>query len=161
MTKELSIKSIKKEIIDKLMNNMDILNYFKEYTESKGFTISELYDNFIFDYDSSSVPDDYITVEVSEFNSDRSINITNKKYSVVIKMGLQKEKYVCDMATKIVGIIDELYPDKKKFSNTTFKTMDNCISVDGYSGYTPLLSSVYMKNERRDQLHRMITFEIE
>ena len=160
MTKELSIESIKKEIIDKLMNNMDILNYFKEYTESKGFTISKLYDNFIFDYDSSSVPNDYITVEVSEFNSDRSINTTDKKYQVVIKMGLQKEKYVCDMATKIVDIIEELYPYKKKFSNTTFKTTDNCISVDGYSGYTPLLLNVYMDNKRYDQLHRMITFEI-
>lgn len=160
MTKELSIEGIKKEIIDKLMNNMDILNYFKEYTESRGFTIPKLYNNFIFDYDSSRVPEDYITVEVSEFDVNK-VTTTDKKYAVVIKMGLEKEKDVCDMATKIVEIIEELYPDKKKFSNTTFKTMDNGISVDGYSGYTPLLSSVYMKNERRDQLHRMISFEIE
>lgn len=119
-----------------------------------------MYGNFIFDYDSSSVPDDYITVEVSEFNSDRSINITDKKYLVVIKMGLQKEKDICDMATRIVGIIEELYPNKRKFSNITFKTIDNGISVDGFGGYASSLN-FYLRNNRRDQLHRMITFEIE
>lgn len=157
MTNELSIKGIKKEIIDKLMNNMDVLNYFKKYT-AEGFTISKLYNNFIFDYDSSSVPEDYITVEVSEFDS--KVNATDKKYQVVIKMGLEKEENICDMASKIVEIIEELYPGKKRFSNVPFKTMDNCISVDGYSGYTPMSLNVYMENKRYNQLHRMITFEI-
>ena len=159
MTNELSIKGIKKEIIDKLMNNMDVLNYFKKYT-AEGFTISKLYNNFIFDYDSSGVPEDYITVEVSELDSNIKATITDKKYVVVIKMSLEKEENVCDMASKIVEIIEELYPDKKKFTNTTFKTMDNCITVDGYNGYTPSSLHVYMMNNRRDQLHRMITFEI-
>lgn len=131
MTKELSIKSIKKEIIDKLMNKMDILNYFEKYTELADLKISQLYNTFIFDYDSSSVSEDYITVEVSEFDS--KVNTTDKKYQVVIKMGLEKEENICDMASKIVEIIEELYPGKKRFSNVPFKTMDNCISVDGYS----------------------------
>ena len=159
MTNELSIKGIKKEIIDKLMNNMDVLNYFKKYT-AEGFTIQKLYDNFIFDYDSSAVPEDYITVEVLEFDSDFKVNTADKKYQVVIKMGLEKEENICDMAAKIVEIVEELYPDKKKFTNTIFKTMDNCITVDGYNGYTPSSLHVYMMNNRRDQLHRMITFEI-
>lgn len=158
MTKELSIKSIKKEIIDKLMNKMDILNYFEKYTELEDLKISQLYNTFIYDYDSSSVPEDYITVEVSEFDS--KVNTTGKKYQVVIKMGLEKEENICDMASKIVEIIEELYPGKKRFSNVPFKTMDNCISVDGYSGYTPMSLNVYMENKRYNQLHRMITFEI-
>lgn len=159
MTNELSIKGIKKEIIDKLMNNMDVLNYFKKYT-AEGFTISKLYNNFIFDYDSSGVPEDYITVEVLEFDVDFKVNTTDKKYQVVIKMGLEKEENVCDMASKIVEVIEELYPDKKKFINTTFKTMDNCITVDGYSGFTPMSLNVYMDNKRYNQLHRIITFVI-
>ena len=38
MTKELSIESIKKDIIGKLLNDLDILNHFKKYTE-EGYNI--------------------------------------------------------------------------------------------------------------------------
>ena len=46
MTKEISIENIKKEIIDKLMNNMDILKYLNaERLLNEGYKISNLYNN--------------------------------------------------------------------------------------------------------------------
>ena len=62
---ELNIKNIKKKIVDSLMNNIDILNYFAKYTETEGLKIEQLYNTLIYDYDCSTVGYDYITVEQS------------------------------------------------------------------------------------------------
>lgn len=162
MTKELSIKTIKKELMDALLNNMDVINYFKEYIE-KGTHISKLYNNFIFDYDLSRIVGDYIAVEVSEYDSPGATNIGDMEYMVTIKMGLKREEKVYDMSTVITGIVNKLYPDRKKFSNVPFTTVDNCISVNdyGYSLSYPTFNTVSLENKRSSQLNRMITFCIE
>lgn len=157
---ELNIKNIKKKIVDSLMNNIDILNYFAKYTETEGLKIEQLYNTLIYDYDCSTVGYDYITVEVSELESAIKTNIDDKKYQVVIKMGLQNEKKICDMSCVVANIINKLYPYKKNFSNTSFKTIENCISVENYGGYISMIPDAFLHNTTHKQLHRMIVFEI-
>lgn len=164
MTKELSIESIKKEIINKLMNNMEVLKYLEADTKiAEGTRLEQFYNNYIFDYDLSYVSGDYITVEVSEYDSHRAINIGDMAYMVTIKMGLKKEENVCAMSIVITDIVNKLYPDRKKFSNVPFITVDNGVSVNNYgctSSY-PIFNTVSLENKRSSQLNRIITFCIE
>ncbi len=163
MTKELSIENIKKEIMDKLMNNMEVLKYLEvERFLNEGYKIENLYNNFIFDYDSSHATGDYITVEVSEYDSQIGTNVNDKRYVVTIKMGLKREENVCNMASVITDIVDKIYPDRKRFSNVPFKIVDNCLSVNDY-GYSPapIVHMISLEDKRESSLHRMITFELE
>lgn len=163
MAKELSIESIKKEIIEKLMNNMEVLKYLKaDKKVADGVNLEKFYNNFIFDHDSSHAYGDYISVEVSEYDSHGAINIGDMVYMVTIKMGLKEEENVCAMSAVITDIVNKLYPDRKKFSNVPFITVDNCVSVNNYgcSSNYPVLNTVSLENKRNGQLNRMITFEI-
>ena len=139
MTKELSIESIKKELIDKLLNNMDILKYLEaERLLKEGYKISNLYNNLIYDYDIPDIEGNHIAVEVAEYT-----NALNRKYTVSIKMGLINEKYLGGLASVIKKIITELYPHNKRFSNVPFHTK--------HYGY----------NNTHRRLNREISFEIE
>jgi hypothetical protein len=72
--KVLSIKSIKEEIVNKLLNNMDILKYLE--TESflkEGYTITNLRNNLIYDYD-MGYRENCISVEVAEADLHTSMN---------------------------------------------------------------------------------------
>ena len=164
MTKELSIESIKKEIIDKLMNSMEVLKYLEaDKRVAEGMKLNDLYNNGIFDYDSSCAWGNYITVEVAEYDSHRTVNTTDRTYVVIIKMGLKNEEDICTMSKVITDIVNKLYPDRRKFSNVPFVTMDNCVSVNNYgdSAYYPTYYTVSLENKRNSQLNRMITFQIE
>lgn len=74
MTKELSIENIKKELIDKISNNSDILEYFENYLHDefhknclKEYGMKYIKDNFIFANDMSVFGyDNFISVEVTE-----------------------------------------------------------------------------------------------
>ena len=110
--KELSIKSIKEEIVNKLLNNMDILQYLQaEELLKEGYTITNLRNNIIFDYD-AGYRENYISVEVAEADLRISTN-TDKKYMVVIKMNTRKEEKMCDMSYVITDIVNELYPYRR------------------------------------------------
>lgn len=72
MTKELSIENIKKELIDKISNNSDILGVFRkhEYSKDEGKILREygdsfIKDNYIFNHHVLDLAD-YISVEVNE-----------------------------------------------------------------------------------------------
>lgn len=158
MQKELNIKNIKKEIVDKLMNNMEILQYLEAETLiNEGYTIPKLYNNLIYDYDVEGVNVNYISVEVAE--ADRTATIKDKKYTVIIKMGLVDEEKVSDMSSIVTDIVEKLYPDREKFSNVAYRVIENEISVR--NGY-PISTFYYTALDGRkiEQLHRMITFEI-
>lgn len=164
MTKELSIESIKKEIIDKLINNMDLLKYLEaDKKVSEGMKLNDLYNSCIFDYDSSCACGDYISVEVAEYDTPRAVNTTDRTYRVNIKMGLKNEENICAMSKVITDIVNKLYPCRKRFSNMPFVTVDNCVSVNNY-GYTtnyPVFNTISLENKRNSQLNRIIAFEIE
>ncbi len=53
MTKELSIENIKKELINKLMNNVEVLKYLEadEWMKKFGVQIKDLYNNMFYDYE--------------------------------------------------------------------------------------------------------------
>lgn len=74
MTKELSIENIKKELIDKISNNEEVLEYFEEHYRENGandilirYGTKVIKDNFIFAHDMSvSNMDMFISVEINE-----------------------------------------------------------------------------------------------
>ena len=150
MTKELSIKDIKKAIIDKLKNNREILNYFKKYWDRLGLSPNEIYSSLIYDYDKSNKGSDYITVEVAEYETSKTMVNDNKSYHVCIKMGLCDEEYLDDMASKVKDIIVELFPNRKKCSNVPFYTKED-------TGW--VTDGIYRKEY--DKLHRMISLNID
>ena len=143
MTKELSIENIKKDIIDKLLNDLDILNHFKKYTkDGYNIPISKFLNQLIFDCDATNVGEDYISVEVAEHEINRPVIPDYKKYIVSIKMGLKKEYDICKMATTVTDIVNGLYPERTNYSNLPFKT-----------------KSIWNDCEY-EKLHRVITFTI-
>lgn len=145
MTKELSIEKIKKELIDKLLNNMDILKYLNaERLLNEGYKISNLHNNLIYDYDIPDIEGNYIAVEVAEYTNTLNTNASNQKYTVSIKMGLVDRECLDSLAAVVKNIITELYPHKKRFSNVPFYTKRY-----GYN------------NKIHHELNRVITFEIE
>ncbi len=147
MTKELSIATIKKELMDALLNNMDILKYLQvEKYLDHGIKMSNIYNTLIFDYDASGVGSDYITVEVAEY--EHQILTDSKTYVVHIKIGLEKEKYLDDVASTISGIISKLYPNRKKFTNMPFHKKDYCYSY------------ALGHDQEYYRLNRMVSFEI-
>ena len=138
-----------------MINNVDILQYLEvERFINEGYTIQKLYNNIIYDYDAGNL-DNYISVEVSE--SEKSTG--SKLYTVMLKMSLNNEERIDEMSSTITEIINKLYPSRRKFSNTPFRITDNFISADNY-GYTPVLSTVSLNNNRSSRLHRAITFEL-
>ena len=95
MDKKLSITTIKNDIVDELLNNEDILNYLRvkdfypEVVEECGIR-----NEFVYDYGADPNWNDYITVDVSEFELDIKAcsSDTERKYAVTIKMGLEEEE---------------------------------------------------------------------
>jgi len=157
--KVLSIKNIKEEIVNKLLNNMDILKYLETESFLKEGYNSNLRNNLIYDYD-MGYRENCISVEVAEADLHTSMNDA-KKYMVVIKMGTRNEEKVCDMASVVTDIVNELYPYRRNFSNTSIRIKDNCISADSY-GYSwmPTFAQTTLYNDKVEHLYRIITFEI-
>lgn len=143
--KELSIETIKKELIDKFVNNMDILRYL-EVERHNDVKLSQVHNTFIYDYDKPNVTGNFITVDVAEYVSSR-VNIRDfVKYVVSIKIGLENENNLDNIATIIKKIVLNVYPYIKKYNNVP-------IYVKKY-GYA------YSNEREHNELNRMITFEI-
>lgn len=161
MTEELSIKNIKKKIVDRLINNLEILKYLEaERIINEGYTIPKLYNALIYDYDIGNVGN-FISVEVAESDSPTRTAMGDMKYTVVIKMSLEDERKICDMSSIVADIVNELYPSRKRFSNVAYRVIENNISAENYGvGYSPVFCQTILNNRRDERLHRMITFEI-
>lgn len=126
MTKELSIENIKKELIDKISNNSDILEYFRkrEYSKDEGKCLREygdsfIKDNYIFDHHVLDLAD-YISVEVDENeyliygNSKKEIR---KSYNVSILVSLTDTSEVDRLSVLLGDMATELYPDRYNYGN--------------------------------------------
>lgn len=143
--KELSIETIKKELIDKFVNNMDILRYL-EVERHNDVELSQVQNTFIYDYDKPNVAGNFITVDVAEYVSSK-VNIRDfTKYVVSIKIGLENENNLDNIATIIKKIVLNVYPYINKYNNVP-------IYVKKY-GYA------YSNEREHNELNRMITFEI-
>ena len=125
MTKELSIENIKKELIDKISNNSDILEYFENDLQShkhclKEYGMKYIKDNFIFANDMSVFEyDNFISVEVTENELLICGNI-EKCYNVNIIVTFEDCKDIDTISIILGNIATELYPDRSNYKNTVY-----------------------------------------
>ena len=144
-TKKLSIETIKKEIIDKLVSNYKVLEYLlQEIRENdENYNITHICGDFIFDYDSGNNKGSYIAVEVAECER----KIDDKKYVVSIKLGLRYKENLDKFASLVKDIVSELYPNRHELSDIPFYTKSYETTYRGYE-------------HEYNELNRLITFEI-
>ena len=126
MTKELSIEKIKKELIDKISNNSDILEYFENYLHGeeshkhclKEYGMKYIKDNFIFANDMSVLGyDNFIAVEVNE-EEGTGLDGVIMYYRVNIIVTLEDYKDIDRISVLLGKIATELYPDRFSYKNT-------------------------------------------
>lgn len=125
MIKELSIENIKKELINKISNNSDILEYFENYLRGeefhkhslKEYGMKYIKDNFIFAHDMSiSGCNNFISVEVTE--DEMSIcEKTEKYYTITIMVNLEDKNAMGTISVILGNIATELYPDRSNYRN--------------------------------------------
>ena len=123
MTKELSIENIKKELINKISNNSEILEYFENYLRDekmdrciKEYGMKFIKDNYIFPYDmSTSGYLNFIAIEVDE-----SEVCMEKNYDVNIIVVLEDYKAIDKIAVLLGKIASELYPNRFNYRNTAY-----------------------------------------
>lgn len=150
MTKELSIEKIKKELIDNISNNSEILEYFENYLQGeeyhkhclKEYGMKYIKDNFIFANDMSMSDNcNFISVEVNE-EEGTSLDGIKMYYRVIIMVTLEDYKDIDTISVFLGKIATELYPDRFSYKNTVY----------------------YHKNrkqfENRKQLARVIKFTV-
>jgi hypothetical protein len=150
MTKELSIEKIKKELIDNISNNSEILEYFENYLQGeeyhkhclKEYGMKYIKDNFIFANDMSMSDNcNFISVEANE-EEGTSLDGIKMYYRVIIMVTLEDYKDIDTISVLLGKIATELYPDRFSYKNTVY----------------------YHKNrkqlENRKQLARVIKFTV-
>lgn len=131
MTKELSIENIKKELIDKISNNEEVLEYFEEHYRENGandilirYGRKVIKDNFIFAHDMSvSNMDMFISVEVNEeeiYTLTTSGREVKTLYKVNIMVALENDNDLDKMAMLLGKIATELYPDRCDYKNSVY-----------------------------------------
>lgn len=120
MSKELSIKGIKKDIIDKLLDSTYIVGLF-DLQKNGHKSISELKDAYIFDY-ARIFSGDFISVDVSKIKTPNRLvtGSTSPKFDVSIIFGLDcvtrnNENRFDNISEVVDGIIQELYPYNKNY----------------------------------------------
>ena len=128
MTKELSIKKIKKELIDNISNNSEILEYFENYLHDeefhkhclKEYGMKYIKDNFIFANDMSVLGyDNFIAVEVNE-KEGTGLDGVKMYYRVNIIVTLEDYKDIDRISVLLGKIATELYPDRFSYKNTVY-----------------------------------------
>ena len=126
MTKELSIEKIKKELIDNISNNSEILEYFENYLQGeeyhkhclKEYGMKYIKDNFIFANDMSVLGyDNFIAVEVNE-EEGTGLDGVKMYYRVNIIVTLEDYKDIDRISVLLGKIATELYPDRFSYKNT-------------------------------------------
>lgn len=120
MSKELSIKGIKKEIIDKILDSTYIIGLFD--MKYHGFkSISELKDAYIFDYARIEPYGDFISIDLSKIKTRLEVSGNGlSAFDVSIMFGLDRitkdnENRLDSISETIESIIHELYPRNKNY----------------------------------------------
>lgn len=139
MTKELSIENIKKELIDKISNNEEVLEIFENYCREHGASSSMreygtkgIKDNFIFDHYVFDNHTDFISVEVDKTEYTAYGNNEKKlkaRYAVSIMMSLTNTSELDRLSMLIEAIVTELYPNRCNYSNRGLT-----VDLTGYCG---------------------------
>lgn len=124
MHNNLSIESIKKTLIDRLMNNVEVLEYLEADEFMKKFDniqIKDLYNELIYGYGKTEGSNNFISVEVNERNESKyeykTDNITNQRYYVITIIMRTKHECLDKLASVIKDISLKEYPCVFNFSN--------------------------------------------
>ena len=159
MTKELSIENIKKELIDKISNNSEILEYLENYVREIGsmsalkeYGTKWIKDNYIFTHDMlCDGRDFYISVEVNEqeyTTYERNEKPIKTCYGVNITIALKDNDR--DKISALIGkIATELYPNRYNYKNFSY-VIDN-----SYYDY------FHHRQETQQYPVRLVSFTIE
>lgn len=130
MEKELSIKAIKEELINKISTDEKVLKHFENVEKQiydgaciKEYGMDYVKNKYIYDHDvSCNNYDDFISVEVCEYEED--LCETKKRYcSVTIMVAVSKsntikEENTLDELSVLLGnIVAELYSNRHTYSN--------------------------------------------
>ena len=117
----MTIKEIKQIIINRILDDKKILSYIDKdnrYCDR----ISDLKYNIIFDYFTLYYGYDFISVEVSEWES-KTISVKGQKdFTVMINLGLSNiyekgENKLDALSENIERVINELFPNMTKYTN--------------------------------------------
>lgn len=116
MTKELSIKSIKNELMDAFLEDMGIINSFgnKEVKKAKDYIGTNIC-GYLYDNENGIYTDTYIHFDVMKSRGCYDVFIILKAHKDLMK----NEAVNCldDISECIEEIVNELYPYHKSFSN--------------------------------------------
>ncbi len=122
MSKELSIKGIKKNIIDKLLDSTYIVDLF--YLQEHGFKpLSEIEDAHIFDYARIEPYGDFISIDVSKIKTPNQTLVAgnaSSAFDISFMFGLDRvtknnENGLDNISEIIEGIVEELYPLNRNY----------------------------------------------
>ena len=138
----MTIKKIKKEIINKILNDDIVSNI---YFESSNKTALR---GIVYDYLTLPYGDDFISLDISEKESGIAINKGDKTFTVLINLGFhdihKNDENKLDLLSECIeNIINDLYPGMKRYQNIPIQNKDG----DGIFVYTNTI--------------RQITFELD
>ena len=135
MTKELSIKTIKKELMDALLGDMRIINSFSNKDKRKA---SDYIGTNIFGHLNESIRsyhvDTYINFDVAKREDKFDVYICIKTHKDLLSKS-NGNNCLDNISKYIEEIINELYPDRKVFVNTpvlcesSYETRYVCFSL--------------------------------
>ena len=151
MAKELSIKSIKEELMDALLGDMRIINSFSNKGEKK---VKDYIGRNIFGYlnenSSCSYTDTYINFDVMKSRGCYDVFVILKTHKDLVK----NEAVNCldDISECIEEIVNEVYPYHKSFSDVPIDVVsDNYVKRNIRFSLRPLDKDGYEKSLENDK----------
>lgn len=163
MTKELSIENIKKELIDKISNNEEVLEYFKNNDNVKrsGMDVRDFVKEYVIFNNAVAALNEYhenfIAIEVGEheryiYTKDAGGKKNIKPYySVIITIAYKDDSLVDKLSVLIGKIVTESYPNRYDYDNLSY----------GYEHEKYYNRNFHDCIEKETQLIRNIHFTIE
>ena len=120
MRRNLNIEIIKTELVEKIANNSEVLEFFKNTWEAKEHGIEYFQNKLVCGYDLSSTGcKDFISVLVDEYEGNR--HVTDRSISMTYKVQIivsHEDKSLLDRLSMLIGdIVREVYPNRSGYSN--------------------------------------------
>lgn len=150
-TKELSIKSIKNELMDAFLEDMRIINSFanKEVKKVKDYVGTNIF-GYLYDNENGIYTDTYIHFDVMKIRGCYDVFIILKAHKDLMK----NEAVNCldNISEYIEEIVNELYPYHKSYSNVPVNAVsDNYVRRNIRFSLRPLDKDGYEKSLENDK----------
>lgn len=120
MRRNLNIETITKELVERIANNSEVLEFFKKSETIEEFGIKYFQNNLVCGYDLSSTGcKDFISVLVDEYEGNR--HVTDQSISMTYKVQIivsHEDKSLLDRLSMLIGdIVTEAYPNRGGYCN--------------------------------------------